>query len=439
MYKNALIIIDRLHKAGFEAYLAGGCVRDILLEREPKDYDIVTSALPEQIEKLFKKSRAIGKHFGVIQVEEGGHHFEIATFRSDSGYTDGRRPDFVTFTSAEEDAKRRDFTINGLFLNPFTNEIKDFVNGKIDLKEHLIRFIGEAKSRIQEDHLRILRAIRFKNRLGFRFHPDTYIALKEHAALVTKVSSERLRAELNEMLLHSSRVQALKDMDELGILEILLPEISRLKGITQPFEYHMEGDVYEHTLAALKSIKSTQNSLLIWATLLHDTGKAETFKLKERIRFDSHAEHSSTIAENVLNRLHFSRSFVAEVSFLTRHHMMWVSLRDMPDSRKQHWIFDKRFPNLLKLFKADASGSKPLDLSLYKDIQTIVQRIKTQYKKLPKALIDGHALQKELQLKPGPLVGKILEKIYHAQLERSIATKKDALILGKELYDKLQN
>ncbi len=438
MYSAALTILKTLHNAGFEAYLAGGCVRDILLKKEPKDYDIVTNALPEQIEKLFEHSRAIGKHFGVIQVEAAGHHFEIATFRSDSGYSDGRRPDYVTFTSAQEDAKRRDFTVNGLFLDPFNNEIKDFVQGKIDLKERLIRFIGDPEQRIQEDHLRILRAVRFKNRLNFRYHPDTYQALKTHAHLVDKVAPERLRDELNRMLLHKSRTQALRDLDELGLLDVILPEISKLKGITQPFEYHTEGDVFEHTLAALKTIPSQKNSTLIWATLLHDTGKAVTFNLKERIRFDSHAEHSSEIAEQILKRLHFSSAFIAEVSFLTRHHMMWVSLRDMPDSRKQHWIFDKRFANLLRLFKADASGSKPLDLSLYHDIQAIVKRVKSEYKKLPKPLLNGTILQKELRLKPGKVIGKILAEVYHAQLERTIHTRAEALQLAHQIYEQSQ-
>lgn len=433
MYHTALTIIQKLHTNGFEAYLAGGCVRDILLKKEPKDYDIVTNALPEQIEALFPNSRAVGKHFGVILVVEDGHHFEIATFRADGDYSDGRRPDSVTFTSAQEDAKRRDFTINGLFLDPFTNEIKDYIDGQIDLKEKLIRFIGDADKRINEDHLRILRAVRFKNRLGFRFHPDTYLALKTHAKLTTKVAPERIREELDRMLMHPSRTEAIKDLDELGLLEILLPEIAKLKGITQPYEYHTEGDAFEHTLLALKSIKVAKNSTLVWATLLHDAGKAETFKLKERIRFDSHAEHSTKITKDVLTRLKFPSAFIDTVCYLVLHHMMWVSLRDMPDSRKQHWIFDKRFNNLLRLFKADASGSKPLDLSLYHEIQAIVKDIKKRYKKLPTALIDGHDLQKTLQLPPGPLLGKLLTEIYTAQLERTITTKQEALELAQKL------
>jgi len=437
MYQTTLSLLKRLKNAGFEAYLAGGCVRDVLLNHEPKDYDIVTNATPDQIEGLFTKSRAIGKHFGVILVEENGHHFEIATFRSDSGYSDGRRPDFVTFTTAEEDAKRRDFTINGLFYDPLSKEVKDFVSGQIDLKEKLIRFIGNPYDRIQEDHLRILRAIRFKNKLGFRFHPDTYTALKTHAALAKKVAPERLQHEMNRMLLHPSRSQSLLDMEELGILQIILPEIAAMKGITQPFEYHTEGDVFEHTLMSLKSIHSTKNLALIWATLLHDTGKVETFKLRERIRFDAHAEHSSTIARAVLTRLRFSAKFIDDVCFLVLHHMMWVALRDMPIGRQKRWIFDRNFPNLLRLFKADASGSRPLDLSLYHEVKSMIDNRKKETKKLPKPLVNGNDLQKFFDLKPGPIIGKMLTSLHDAQLEHGIKTKKEALTLAEKLLKKL--
>lgn len=433
MYQTTLSLLTKLKNAGFEAYLAGGCVRDLLLKHEPKDYDIVTNATPDQIEALFTKSRPVGKHFGVILVEENGHHFEIATFRSDSGYSDGRRPDFVTFTTAEEDAKRRDFTINGLFYDPISKEIKDYIGGQIDLKEKLIRFIGNPHDRIKEDHLRILRAIRFKNKLGFRFHPDTYEALKTHANLAGKVAAERVQHELNRMLLHSSRSKSLMDMYELGILQVILPEIAAMKGITQPFEYHTEGDVFEHTLMALHSIRSSKNLSLLWSTLLHDVGKAETFKLKERIRFDAHAEYSTKIARSILTRLRFPTKFIDTVCFLILHHMMWVSLRDMPTSRKKRWIFDKNFPNLLRLFKADASGSRPLNLSLYNDIKKIINSVKKEIKKLPKPFVNGNDLQKHFDLKPGPIIGTMLTSLHDAQLEHKVTSKKEALALAKKL------
>ncbi len=436
MYQTTLSLLKKLKAAGFEAYLAGGCVRDILLKHEPKDYDIVTNATPDQIEALFPKSKSIGKHFGVILVEENSHHFEIATFRSDSGYSDGRRPDFVTFTTAEEDAKRRDFTINGLFYDPLTAEVKDFINGQIDLKEKLIRFIGNAHERIEEDHLRILRAIRFKNRLGFRFHPDTYQALKKHANLASKVAPERIQQELKLILLNKDRSQSLRDMYDLGILQVILPEIAAMKGITQPFEYHTEGDVFEHTLMALSSIHSNKNLSLVWATLLHDSGKVETFKLKERIRFDAHAEHSSKIAHKILTRLRFPTKFINDICFLVLHHMMWVALRDMPLSRQKRWVFDANFPNLLRLFKADASGSRPLDLSLYNEMKKVVDTIKKDMKKLPKPLLNGYDLQKHFGLKPGPNIGSILTSLHDAQLEHKIATKPEALAMAEQLLKK---
>lgn len=433
MYQAALQLLQTLHQAGFEAYLAGGCVRDMLLKRKAKDYDIVTNALPEQIEELFPHTVAIGKHFGVTLVTHNKHHFEIATFRSDSGYSDGRRPDYVTFTSAEEDAKRRDFTINGLFYDPFQEKVLDFVEGQIDIKEKLIRFIGNPAERINEDGLRILRAIRFKNRLGFRYHPDTYQALHQLAYSVERISIERIRDELNLLLLDPSRAEAIRDLHEFGLLKILLPEIDAMRGITQPFQYHTEGDVFEHTLSALESIGETDNLTLVWATLLHDSGKVNTFHIAERIRFDSHAEESALISKKVLQRLKFPNNFIEEILYLTSHHMMWVALRDMPDNRKRKWIKDARFSNLLALFKADASGSRPLDLSLYHEIEAIVKAIERQYPDQPQALLNGNDLIKELHLKPGPKLGKILTQVYEAQLDHHIETKADAINFARHL------
>ncbi len=432
MYSTALQILEVLHKAGFEAYLAGGCVRDMLLKRPAKDYDIVTNAVPEQIEELFPQTVAIGKHFGVMLVNHNKHHFEIATFRSDSGYTDGRRPDYVTFTSAEEDAKRRDFTINGLFYDPFKEQVLDYVNGQIDIKEKLIRFIGDPVARIEEDALRILRAIRFKNRLGFRYHPDTYTALHKLAPSIERISVERIRDELNMLLLDTNRSEAIRDLHEFGLLALLLPEIEAMRGITQPFEYHTEGDVFEHTLTALESIGPTDNLTLVWATLLHDSGKVNTFHIAERIRFDSHAEHSAVFAKAALTRLRFPKNFTEEICYLVIHHMMWVALRDMPDNRKRKWIHDSRFANLLALFKADASGSRPLDLSLYHEIEAVVKDIETKYPDQPEHLLTGNDLIRELHLKPGPKLGKILAHVYEAQLDHKLETKAEALLLAQQ-------
>lgn len=244
--KSAIEIVTTLQKAGHKAYFAGGCVRDMILKVEPKDYDIATSARPEEIEALFEKTIPVGKSFGVIFTHLNGHNFEIATFRSDSGYSDGRRPDAVIFTHAEEDAKRRDFTINGLFYDPIADEIHDFVGGRNDIENKLIRFIGTPHERILEDHLRIIRAIRFKNTLGFGYHPDTYHAIKKHAQLADKVSWERVRDELNKIISCGQAAVAFEDFQDTGVLPYILPELEECKGVAQPAEYHHEGDVLTH-------------------------------------------------------------------------------------------------------------------------------------------------------------------------------------------------
>jgi len=249
MEKTSIKIVKTLRKAGYDAFWAGGCVRDILLMREPKDYDIVTNAKPDVIEDLLEHTIPIGKEFGVILAIVNGHHFEIATFRSDSGYSDGRRPDAVTFSHPEEDAKRRDFTINGLFYDPIKKQILDFVDGKRDIKDRLIRFIGDPHERILEDHLRIVRAIRFKTTLDFQYHPETYRAIKKHAALAAKVSSERLRDEFDKIMLDDNPVEGWEDMEDTGVLGYVMPELLELKGVAQPVEFHHEGDVWDQVCA----------------------------------------------------------------------------------------------------------------------------------------------------------------------------------------------
>src|SRR3989338_9547818 len=267
MHHSATQIVKTLQDAGHKAYFAGGSVRDMLLKKEAKDYDIATSALPDEIEKLFAETYAVGKNFGVIHVVENSHQFEIATFRSDSGYSDGRRPDAVTFTHAEEDAKRRDFTINGLFYDPVADELHDFVGGRDDLTNKLIRFIGDPHERILEDHLRIIRAIRFKNTLGFGYHPDTYAALKKHAQLADKVSWERVRDELNKIILSRSAPVAFEDMQDTGILPYVLPELEACKGVAQPMQSHQEGVLWPPLMDALSALPEEATLLAHWAVI----------------------------------------------------------------------------------------------------------------------------------------------------------------------------
>lgn len=426
-------IIETLVKNGYVAYFAGGCVRDLLLGKNPKDYDIVTDALPEKIESLFEKTISIGKKFGVIQILENGHFFEIATFRSDAGYSDGRRPDAVIFSSPEDDANRRDFTINGLFFNPITDEILDFVEGQKDLKEHLIRFIGDPDQRILEDHLRILRAVRFKNQFDFQYDPDTYNALKKHSRLVIdKVSFERIGDEINKILLGPNPVQAFEDLSHLGILEVILPELEALRGLAQPFEYHTEGDVWTHTMNALSSLPTDCSLTLKWATLLHDSGKAETYQSKERIRFDHHCEFSKIHAKNILTRFKQSKKIIDKVSWLVEHHMMMQELVDMNKSRKLHWFHHPNFPELLALFEADAKGTSPTDLSLYNEINSISKQLIQETPTLPKPLLNGNEIMQFLNIPPGPKLAELKTLLLNAQLERTVKTREEAISFLKK-------
>lgn len=428
MLPTSVEIIKQLKNAGHEAYWAGGCVRDMLMGHEPKDFDIVTSANPDQIEEILEHTIPIGKQFGVILAIKNGHNFEVATFRSDSGYSDGRRPDAVTFTNAEEDAKRRDFTINGIFYDPIEDKVLDYVGGQKDLKAHLIRFIGDPEKRILEDHLRILRAIRFKNQFDFQYEPKTYEAIDKHAKLVVdKVSNERIAQELSKMLLTKPPSLPFRDMEDTGVLEIILPELQKLKGCAQPFEYHKEGDVWTHTMKALDSLPETASIPVKWAVLFHDIGKPDTFSLKERIRFDHHVTASAEIAKKILHRLKFPKKQIDEIYWMIEHHMMMVPLVTMTVARKRHWFLHPYFLNLLQLFKADAEGTTPTDLSLYEKIYKLYQKHIKQVPKEPKPLLSGEEIMKYLKLKPGKKVGQKLNKIREMQLAGKIKTKKEAI------------
>ena len=446
MKSTSLEIIEVLKKAGHEAYWAGGCVRDMLIGIEPKDFDIVTSAKPDEIEDLLEHTVPIGKKFGVILAIQNNHHFEIATFRSDSGYSDGRRPDAVEFTDAKEDALRRDFTINAMFYDPTEDRIMDYVDGQRDLKDKLIRFIGEPEKRIQEDHLRILRAVRFKNTYQMQYHPDTYQAIKKHVKLIKDISKERIADELNKMIMGENCGQAFEELFEIGALEILIPELCKLKGLAQPLEYHHEGDVWDHSLMALESLddeeatedpikKETITLALKWATVLHDIGKFDTFSEDEdRIRYDKHAEVGADISKKILKRLNFPKKAIDTVDWLVRHHMMVVPLFEMPDDRKRHWFLQPHFEELLELYRADAMGIKPLDLSAYHGLKKLYSSEIAKLKLMPKQLISGKDIMKILGLEPGQQVGKIIKEIRDEQLADRIKTKKEAKAYIKEKY-----
>jgi len=433
--KTALQIVKKLKDAGFETYFAGGCVRDIILKHEPQDYDIVTSAKPDEIEHILEHTIPIGKKFGVILSIKNHHQFEIATFRSDSTTSDGRRPAYITYTTARNDAMRRDFTINGMFYDPLTQNFLDYVGGKNDLHENIIRFIGDPEKRITEDHLRIMRAIRFRNKLQFQYHPKTYQALRKLGHLARKNSSERIRDELNKIIKLKNVNQAFTDLEDLGILHHILPEILNLKGVAQPLRYHQEGDVWDHTFKALHSVSTKAPLEVRWAVLLHDVGKPDTFKLKaDRIHFDGHCSKSEEIAIKILKRLNFSRQFITNVAWIIKHHMMMIPLTKMTNRRKLHWYHHPQFNNLLRLCRADIMGTNPHDLRLYQKIRNDYLRMKKLKKNKP--LLMGKDILRHFKISSGPMVGEILKHIEHLYLEEKIHNKKEALIIAKKWLKK---
>jgi putative nucleotidyltransferase with HDIG domain len=438
MKATSVEIIEILRNAGHQAYWAGGCVRDMLLGIEPKDFDIVTSAKPDEIEHLLEKTIPIGKEFGVILAVQNGHHFEIATFRSDSGYSDGRRPDAVEFTNAEEDAKRRDFTINSMFYDPTTDEIFDFCDGQVDMRDKLIRFIGDPEERIKEDHLRILRAVRFKTVLGYQYHPDTYQAIKKHAHLVTGITRERVADELNKMIMAQKPSPAFEDLFEIGALKHLLPEMCKLKGLAQPLQYHKEGDVWDHSLAALDAITDEDKDpdplpeeppslALKWGTMMHDIGKYDTFSVDdERIRYDKHASVGADIARAILKRLKFPKKTIERVEWLISHHMMVVPLFEMNDGARRKWFLKDGFPELLEVYRADAMGIEPMNLDQYHQMKKLYNHEIAHLKLMPKNLLTGQEVMEILGIEPGEKVGEIMEEIKELQLDGKLKTKEEA-------------
>lgn len=435
MQSTALHIVKTFQEAGYEAYFAGGSVRDMLMGKEPQDYDIATSATPNEIEKIVdsihlkSKTIPIGKQFGVMLGLVHGHEFEIATFRSDSSNSDGRRPDAVIFTSAKEDAVRRDFTINGLFYDPLKKQIIDYVEGKKDLENRIIRFIGEPHERLKEDHLRLLRAIRFKNHLDFEYDDFTQTALEELSHLVKDVSRERVRDEMTKMLLHSARAHSMRELIDLGLMEYILPELLQTKGVEQPLEFHREGDVLNHLLKSLHEIPedwATQE--LVWAVFLHDIAKPQTISKEDRIRYNEHAQRSAQMADEILRRLKFPRTQITHITWMIHHHM---SIGLIPEMRRAHQVdffLNPWFEDLMRLTYCDSMGTVPADLELYDQVMKLYHDFKEE-KLLPdhfKPLLDGEEIMKITGLKPGPKIKELLEKLREAQIEGAVKTKEEA-------------
>ena len=424
-------IVARLRAAGYLAYFVGGCVRDLLLGRSPKDFDVATSAPPDQVLTLFEKTFAVGAHFGVVLVCSGEIVTEVATFRSDGAYSDGRRPDAVQFsTSPEEDVKRRDFTINGMMLDPVDNSVLDFVGGKKDLDAGLIRAIGDPAERFTEDKLRLLRGVRFAARFAFELEPATARAMEQLAPAVDQVSRERVREELTRMLTEGHARRAFELLDATGLLAQVLPEVVKMKGVAQPPQYHPEGDVWVHTLLLLDGLPAGCPMALAWAALLHDVGKPATFRVApDRIRFDGHVDVGVRIAEEICRRLRFPNYETEQILSLIANHMRFADVQKMKESTLKRFFRLQHFDQHLALHRLDCLASHG-SLELYDFAR---QRFETlpEEQVRPHLLLSGKDLI-EAGYRPGPQFSKMLALAEDAQLEGVVHTREQALALVRE-------
>lgn len=446
----ALYIVRELRSRGYQAFLAGGCVRDLLLGRSPKDYDVATSAEPQVVLDLFPRTFAVGAHFGVVLVSQsdeitGGESAltEVATFRSDGAYSDGRRPDAVRYTqSAEEDVQRRDFTINGLLLDPeiltqsqnteSTSTLRagvlDYVHGLADLDAGILHAIGNPTLRFEEDHLRMLRAIRFAARFQFAINSATFTAIQSCASHITQVSQERIRDELTRMLTEGHARHAFELLDSSGLLIHVLPEVARLKGVEQPPQFHPEGDVWTHTLMLLSQLEPGASLTLAWGALLHDIGKPATFTPPtgpdDRIRFNGHVEVGEAIAAQICRRLRFSNEETAQILALVHHHMRFGDVHHMKPATLKRFFRLDRFPEHLALHRMDATASHGA-LDNYRLALEQFQSMPEE-EVHPEPLLTGRQLI-ALGYQPGPQFKAILHAVEEAQLEGNIHTSEEAV------------
>jgi poly(A) polymerase len=432
-----------LTSKGFQAFLVGGCVRDILLERVPEDYDISTDATPAQVEGIFPGALTVGAKFGVVIVPElpsdasDAEHqqAEVATFRSDIGYSDGRHPDRVEYTkSPEDDARRRDFTINGLLLDPRSGEILDFVGGRDDLRAGVIRAIGDAETRFGEDKLRMLRAVRFAARFGYAIEAGTLRAIQKLAPEITHVSPERLRDELTKILTEGAARRGFELLDETGLLPRLLPEIARMKGVEQPPQFHPEGDVWVHTLMMIEGLPVGSSATLAWGVLLHDVGKPPTFAPPTgpngRIRFDRHVEVGVRMAEEICRRFRFSNEETEQIASLVTNHMRFKDVPQMKPATLKRFVRLRKFEEHLELHRLDSLSSHG-KLDNHELVARFIQET-PQEEVRPARLVTGDDLI-ALGLRPGPKFKAILYNVEEAQLNGTIENREDALRLAKEL------
>ena len=424
--ETATEIVRRLQTAGFSAYWVGGCVRDSLLGREPEDYDIATSAMPDQIEYLFRRTIPVGRKFGVIIVLEGGHEFQVATFRAEADYQDGRHPEHVTFSDAKADASRRDFTVNGLFYDPIQNKLHDWVNGEADLRAKRLRTIGAPEERFAEDHLRLLRAVRFAAQLDFEIETETFAALKANAPKILAVSAERIREELIKLFRPPYAARGLDLLRDSGLLKQVLPEIAATIDCAQSPDYHPEGTVYEHIKLMLAALPPDAPPSLPWTVLLHDVAKPVTASLDPKsgaIHFYGHEKVGAAMAEALLQRLKFPRKQTDEIVAAVLHHMQFKDVKEMRKSTLRRMLMRETFPLELELHRLDCVGSHRM-LHQY-DFMVEQARELEQQPEIRPPLLTGDDLM-ALGVKPGREMGALLEELREKQLSDELKTGDEA-------------
>ncbi len=429
-----------LRENGHPAYLVGGCVRDLFLGREPADYDIATDATPDEVQRLFPRSLTVGAQFGVVVVTDDLAQVEVATFRSDVGYSDGRHPDRVEYSkSPEDDVRRRDFTINALLMDIENQQVLDFVGGREDLRAGIIRAIGDPGLRFAEDKLRMMRAVRFAARFHYAIDGPTFSAIQRSADQILQVSAERIRDELTKMLTEGAARQAFELLDDTGLLAYVLPEISRMKGVEQPPQFHPEGDVWTHTLMMLEQLKAGCSPTLAWGVLLHDVGKPPTFRPPTgpdgRIRFDEHVEVGKQMGIEICRRLRFSNEDTDQVAALVANHLRFKDVLQMKPSTLKRFVRLDRFEEHMELHRLDCLSSHG-NLDNYEFMRRFLAETKPEEVR-PARILSGNDL-KHLGFRPGPPFKQILEAVEEAQLNGKISTHEQAVAFVEEAFASLR-
>ena len=427
---GALRILRTLNDHGYRAFLSGGCVRDLLIGREPKDWDVATDAGPDAVRRLFDRTVAVGARFGVVTVLLDDGSYEVARFRKDGEYGDGRRPQNVEFVEAEQDAQRRDFTINGMFYDAASGRIIDYVGGREDIGKRLVRAIGDPEQRFSEDYLRMLRAVRFAARLDFAIEAGTLAAIRAGAERIGEVSAERIRDELTMILTEGGAAAGAQLLMDLRLMPAILPEVAKMAGVPQPPEFHPEGDVWTHVRMMLEQLQAPTRTLA-WGALLHDIGKPETYSVADRIRFNRHEVVGARMAGEICRRLRMANADTERISELTAHHMRFRNVREMRPSKLKRFLREEYFPELLELHRIDCIASHGM-LDLY-DFCT--ERLEQESREGldPPPLISGRDLI-AMGFAPGPRFREILAAVEDAQLEGAVHSREAALELVRERF-----